>query len=169
MKTLGILLLLLISNADGTSSKRLTAESDIRSINMAIQMFKLNAKMLPTVSDGLQSLVVRPADLNPDSRWIPLLNHLPIDPWGKPYCYLVGDAFGGGYGIYCRGADGQSATQGNDADDINSWRNDQNRLEPWILWALTASALTAIIGFALGRISARKPATTEHAASLNGP
>jgi type II secretion system protein G len=171
MKNTGIFLLLLVTSVEGSVTPQRWAEADIISLKSAVQMFKLNARMLPPTHDGLRALVERPAELGSDGRWTQIMHKLPSDPWGNTYCYIAGDGFSDGFGIYSRGADGKSATQGNDVDDISSWRGDapgnQNRLEPWILWSLSACALTAITGFTLGRLSARKPSTTEQAVSGN--
>ena len=148
-----------MSNVQESVSPQLWADNDIRTLETAIEMFKLNAKMLPPIREGLQSLVVRPADLGPDARWVQVLDKLPSDPWGNAYCYIIGDGFSSGFGIYSRGADGHSATQGNDADDISNWRENppgtQNRFQTWIPWSMLACAFTAIIGFILGRRSGR--------------
>lgn len=156
-----MLLFLLICKVHATGFPDVQADNDIRTLESAIMMFRLNAKMFPPQPEGLRSLVERPAGLGPDARWVKVLDKLPSDPWGNAYGYLVGDGFEKGFGLYSRGADGKSATQGNDADDICSWRDispgSPIRLEPWIPWSLVACTFTAFFGFECGRrVSARE-------------
>lgn len=163
MKTIGILSLLLalliarqfLPMSIASNTKESWADTDIRTLQTAVEMYRLNAKRLPPVEDGLQALHERPASLAPDVRWVQFIDRMPQDPWGNPYCYIAGDGFSKGFGIYSRGADGQSATQGNDPDDLSSWSDAmpvvESRFKPWMLWFLLPSALTAIIGFQFGR------------------
>ncbi len=151
MKKIGLFLLLLATGAEGSDSAEAFAASEINAFESAISFYKINMNELPPVEKGLRALV--------EVRAISKLND---DPWGNPYCYLVGDGFDSGYGIYSRGPDGQSATQGNDADDICSWRPFRRPEDHWELgpfWALCICA-TAIIGFEVGRLSVRKSQVT---------
>lgn len=48
-----------------------------------------------------------------------------LDAWGHPWMLVVEDRKDGLWaGLYSKGADGVSATKGNDPDDQNSWGND---------------------------------------------
>jgi len=159
MKTIGLYFLLVASRVEGYCPPNTAARADIFALESAVEMYRVNYG-LPSTQDGLRSLVERPSALGSDVRWHPLMHKLPNDPWGHPYCYIVGEGFSSGFGVYSLGADGQSTTQGNDADDINSWRGyppkTQYRFPLWVL-----SFFTATIGFLLGRLSATKPLTTE--------
>jgi hypothetical protein len=136
-------------------------------------MYRLNAGSLPPVEDGIRALFERPAVLGPDVRWVKIIDFIPMDPWGNPYCYVAGDGFSQGFGIYSMGADGKSATHGNDPDDMASWSDAipviQSRVKPWILWSLLLGVLTAVIGFKLGRLSLRKTISKVPLASGSRP
>jgi hypothetical protein len=49
----------------------------------------------------------------------------PLANWNQPV-YVVSDDIPGGRGFYSPGDDGVSASNGNDADDINSWSSHSN-------------------------------------------
>ena len=133
----------------------------MKSFQSAVAMYRLNAKELPPPSIGFRALVERPASLAPDARWIQIMSKVPLDPWENSYGYIVGNGFEDGYGIYSLGPDGKSATQGNDPDDINSWReenlanNPPNKVPTWTLWTCASAG---IVGFSLGRRSGKSAA-----------
>lgn len=88
---------------------------DIKSIETALESFKLDAQRLPTSEEGLQSLIDAPAGLT--DMHAPYLS-LPPDPWKHPYMYKnPGTHNSRGYDIYSIGPDGQDGT----ADDIGNW------------------------------------------------
>jgi type II secretion system protein G len=134
-------------------------ESDLKSFESAIAMFKLTARRLPPADIGFHALVERPSDFGPEVRWVQAMSKVPTDPWGEPYCYLAGEGFPEGYGIYSKGPDGASATQGNDNDDLNSWRPDgperQSRELLWAVGIFVASTGLVFVGFRWG-VSATK-------------
>ncbi len=88
---------------------------DIRTIESALKLYRLDNYRYPETEDGLDALVTPPQD--PSVRW-PVggyLDRLPNDPWDRPYLYLhPGNQ--GEYDVYSLGRDGQQGGEGLDAD-----------------------------------------------------
>jgi general secretion pathway protein G len=62
------------------------AETDFKDIGSALRTYKLNAGNYPTNSQGLQALVSAPEK---SSRWVQIMDKVPVDPWGSAYGYKV--------------------------------------------------------------------------------
>jgi|APCry1669189844_1035258.scaffolds.fasta_scaffold01847_5 general secretion pathway protein G len=83
--------------------------------------YKMQVGDFPSTEEGLQALLVAPA--NKADRWQgPYLEvnggKLPLDPWGEPYMYRYpGTHNKGSYDIWSKGPD---KVDGND-DDIGNW------------------------------------------------
>jgi len=41
----------------------------------------------PTTEQGLDTLVSKPQDLIKPTEWIQIVTEMPLDPWGRRYCY----------------------------------------------------------------------------------
>lgn len=107
-------------NVRAEAAKSLRIPAEMNTIISSIKTYRINCGELPPPELGLQALVTRP-ESRADKRWIKVADRIPTDPWNRPYRYVAGDGYPGGFGIYCCGKDGVSATRGNDPDDINSW------------------------------------------------
>jgi general secretion pathway protein G len=97
------------------------AQQDIRSLESALKMYKLDNFAYPSTDQGLEALVKKP-DGNPKPRnYNPkgYLESLPQDPWGNAYLYLNPGEHGE-IDIYSLGADGAAGGTGYDAD-IGNW------------------------------------------------
>jgi general secretion pathway protein G len=97
------------------------AQQDIRSLESALKMYKLDNFAYPSTDQGLEALVKKP-DGNPKPRnYNPkgYLESLPQDPWGNAYLYLNPGEHGE-IDIYSLGADGVAGGTGYDAD-IGNW------------------------------------------------
>jgi general secretion pathway protein G len=97
------------------------AQQDIRSLESALKMYKLDNFAYPSTDQGLEALVKKP-DGNPKPRnYNPkgYLESLPQDPWGNDYLYLNPGEHGE-IDIYSLGADGAAGGTGYDAD-IGNW------------------------------------------------
>ncbi len=119
---LGILAALVVPNILGNvDTARITAaRQDIRGIESALDMYRLDNYTYPTTQQGLQALVTQPAD--PSIRNWRLggyLKKLPNDPWGNPYQYLY-PGTQGEVDVWSMGADGQTGGEGV-AADIGNW------------------------------------------------
>jgi len=94
-----------------------SARSQIGMLQMAVKRYALEVGMLPTNSQGFESLLAAPHDLTAveSEQWRgPYLDklQLPVDPWNNPYRYCRTSAKE--FRIWSRGADGLSGTR----DDI---------------------------------------------------
>jgi general secretion pathway protein G len=96
-------------------ARRVKAAADIKGIEEALQLYKLDSGFYPTTDQGLQALVTPPTSGNIPQRWNPdgYLEAVPVDPWGNPYVFLSdGDA----YDLRSYGADGAEGGEGKYAD-----------------------------------------------------
>jgi general secretion pathway protein G len=96
------------------------AKQDIRELETALTLYRLDNFRYPTTEQGLDALVHRPAD--------PALVHwkeggyvkrMSKDPWDRPYVYESPGTHGD-FDLYSLGADGQTGGEKNDAD-IGNW------------------------------------------------
>ena len=94
------------------------ARAQIESFGKALDQYRLDAGHYPTTEQGLQALVVKPAD---EPKWDgPYLKKgVPPDPWGNAYTYKR-PGTKGEYDIVSLGKDGVPGGVGEDAD-IGSW------------------------------------------------
>ncbi|WP_422126627.1 type II secretion system major pseudopilin GspG [Thioalkalivibrio sulfidiphilus] len=97
------------------------ARNDIRTLEQALNLYRLDNFRYPTTEQGLRALVERPTTSPEPRNWRAggYMDRLPMDPWGNPYEY----AHPGRHGdvdIYSLGADGRPGGDGADAD-IGNW------------------------------------------------
>ncbi len=100
------------------------AKSDIKTLELALKMYKLDNGIYPTTEQGLKALIERP-DIPPAPKnWRQGgyldANIVPSDPWGNPYIYRSPGDDNREYEIICFGADGKEGGVGVNAD-IKSW------------------------------------------------
>lgn len=120
---LGILAAVVVPRLlDRPEEARITkAKTDIKGIEQALGMFKLDSGFYPTTEQGLAALVEKPTVGRIPGKFQEggYLKKVPVDPWGNPYLFLspgIHDSFD----IISYGADGEPGGEGKDAD-INSW------------------------------------------------
>ena len=111
---LGLLVTLVAPRIIGrTDEARVTkAKADIRAIEEAANMFKLDNGFYPSSAEGLQALVQAPPRakrFNPDGY----LSKVPVDPWGTEYVY---QSDGRNVVVLSLGADRVEGGDGYDAD-----------------------------------------------------
>lgn len=94
------------------------AKQDIRAMESALNLYRLDNYVYPTTEQGLQALVTRPSDA---PGWKPggYIDRMPSDPWGRSYQYLS-PGQNGDFDLYSMGADGQTGGAGVNAD-IGNW------------------------------------------------
>ncbi len=118
---LGILAALIAPNLIGRiDDARVTAaRNDIRTIESALQLYRMDNFRYPSTEEGVEALVTKPDD--PDIKWPEggYLQRLPKDPWDRPYLYLQ-PGNNGIYDLYTFGRDGQQDGEGPDAD-LGNW------------------------------------------------
>ncbi len=100
------------------------AKSDIKAIELALKMYKLDNGTYPTTEQGLKALVKKP-ELPPiPANWKQGgyldATDVPKDPWGNAYIYRSPGDNGRDYEIISLGADGKEGGSGVNAD-IKSW------------------------------------------------
>ncbi|MGA7816711.1 type II secretion system major pseudopilin GspG [Caballeronia sp.] len=95
-------------------SQATVARVQIDVFTKSIDNFRLDVGRFPTAEEGLNALVVKPADVD---NWTgPYLKKgVPLDPWGHPYVYQV-PGTKGDYAVISYGRDGRPGGTGEDAD-----------------------------------------------------
>lgn len=118
---LGILAAIVVPRVmDRPDVARITkAKQDIRALESALNLYKLDNFRYPSTDQGLQSLVEKPTATPEPRNWKPYMDRLPKDPWGYDYLYLSPGQHGE-IDIFSLGADGQNGGEGVDAD-IGNW------------------------------------------------
>ena len=117
---LGILAAIVVPRLMGRpdEARIVKAKQDIRTLESALNLYKLDNHKYPTTEDGLDALVKKPANA---SQWKQggYIDRLPKDPWNNPYQYLS-PGVNGEIDIFSFGGDKQQGGEGVDAD-IGSW------------------------------------------------
>ena len=115
---LGILAAILVPKVmDRPDQARKTkARQDIRALEAALNLYKLDNYVYPTTDQNLDALITKPSSPEPPN-WKEggYLDRLPLDPWKQPYLYLSPGAHGS-IDIYSHGPDQQPSD-----DDIGNW------------------------------------------------
>jgi general secretion pathway protein G len=93
------------------------AKTDVRALETALDLYRLDNFTYPTTDQGLEALVAKPAGSPEPKNWkaggyIKTLNK---DPWGNPYKYLYPGSKSE-VDIYSLGPDGVPSD-----DDIGNW------------------------------------------------
>lgn len=110
-------------------AKRTAAKVQIRNIEGALQLYKLDNGVYPTTEQGLKALIEKPSVGVIPKKWKigGYLPKLPEDPWGNPYKYVSpvqkGD-YKVEYEITSLGTDGEVGGEGVNAD-ITNWNLDK--------------------------------------------
>jgi general secretion pathway protein G len=99
------------------------AKVQIRNLETALKLFKLDSGFYPDTQQGLQALIEKPTSgripLNYKEGGYLEQKKIPLDPWGSPYVY-ISPGLNGDYDLLSYGADGKEGGEGKDAD-IKSW------------------------------------------------
>ncbi|MGH8530605.1 MAG: type II secretion system major pseudopilin GspG [Nevskiales bacterium] len=123
---LGILAAVVVPNIMGNPDKARVAKAkqDVRVIENALKLYRLDNFYYPSTEQGLAALVQKPSGEPPAKNWrSPYLDRLPKDPWGTAYEYLSPGTHGE-IDVFSLGADNRPG--GEDADvDIGNWNLDE--------------------------------------------
>ena len=99
------------------------AKVQIRNLESALKLYKLDNGVYPTTEQGLQALIEKPAvgQVPKNYREGGYLESkkVPKDPWGNDFVYISPGEHGD-YDLCSYGADGAKGGEGNNAD-ICSW------------------------------------------------
>lgn len=122
---IGILATVIIPNVldRPEEARRTKAATDIKSIEQALLLYKLDNGFYPTTEQGLIALIEKPTVGKIPKRWRSngylRAKSVPKDPWGTQYQFISpGD--NGDYDLISYGQDGRKGGEGDDAD-INNW------------------------------------------------
>lgn len=120
---LGILAAIVVPRVmDRPDQARITkAKQDIRALESALNLYRLDNFVYPTTDQGLEALTEPPAGSDEPKNWKEggYVDRLPKDPWGNEYQFLS-PGTQGSIDIYTLGADGQPGGDGVNAD-IGNW------------------------------------------------
>jgi general secretion pathway protein G len=119
---LGILGALIVPQMFGQVDKARVAKArqDLKTIEAALEMYRLDNFRFPSTDQGLKALVEKPTDSSV-KNWKPggYVRDLEKDPWGNDYRYAYPGTHGKEIDLYSYGADNQEGGEGNDADIAN--------------------------------------------------
>ena len=120
---LGILASIVVPNImeSPDEARKVKAKQDIRTLEGALNLYKLDNFNYPSTDQGLDALVQKPSGLPEAKNWKKngYIKKLPKDPWGNDYLYLS-PGTQGTIDIFTYGADGRKG--GDDtAADIGNW------------------------------------------------
>lgn len=105
----------------GEEAKIAAARLQIKEIEAALDLYRLDNGFYPTTEQGLKALVERPTTEPIPRNWREggYMKKVPVDPWGNPFVYRSpGDH--GEYDLFSMGADGREGGEGS-GKDITSW------------------------------------------------
>ncbi|MBR1671622.1 MAG: type II secretion system major pseudopilin GspG [Fretibacterium sp.] len=99
-------------------AQRTTAQTQIRSIEDALEMYRLHNGFYPSTQQGLDALVKAPTTSPVPKRYAEggYIKKVPDDPWGNPYIYRNDN---GRIRIISTGPDGEEGGEGVNADISN--------------------------------------------------
>lgn len=104
-------------------AKRTKAGLQIRGIETALKMYKLDNGQYPTTEQGLQALIEPPTTGKLPPKWrdggYMEKNKVPLDPWGSEFVYLS-PGLNSDFDLSSYGNDGEAGGEG-DAADVNNW------------------------------------------------
>lgn len=102
-------------------AREIKAKQDIRILENALRLYKLDNFFYPTTDQGLEALVEKTRSEPVPRKWKEggYIDRLPKDPWGFPYQYL-NPGVHGEIDIFALGADGKPGGEGINAD-IGNW------------------------------------------------
>jgi len=102
-------------------AKRIKTAVQIKNLQSALDLYKLDSGVYPSTDQGLQALVEKPAVGEIPNNWKEggYIDKIPKDPWGNNYVY-ISPGVHGDYDLYSYGADGEEGGEGRNAD-IQSW------------------------------------------------
>jgi len=107
-------------------AKRTATKVQIRNIEGALQLYKLDNGVYPSTEQGLKALVEKPSVGVIPKKWKlgGYLPKLPVDSWQNPYKYLS-PSQKGDYEVISLGTDGEVGGEGINAD-IANWNLDKD-------------------------------------------
>ncbi len=99
-------------------SEQSVAKAQVEAFSRALSTFRLDVGRFPTTEEGLNALLVKPADVAPKWNGPYLSKSVPLDPWARPYVYRAPGADGADFDLLSYGKDGQAGGEGDAADIV---------------------------------------------------
>jgi general secretion pathway protein G len=105
-------------------ARRTKAIMDIKAIETALNLYRLDNGVYPSTEQGLEALVTKPTTGIIPKNWKEdgYLDKVPKDPWGNPFVYLCPGVHKE-FDLVSLGSDGVEGGEGKDAD-IQNWNLD---------------------------------------------
>ncbi|MBW2016437.1 MAG: type II secretion system major pseudopilin GspG [Deltaproteobacteria bacterium] len=104
-------------------AKRTKAALQLRSLESALKLYKLDNGVYPDTEQGLEALVKKPETGTLPKNWREggylERSKVPKDPWGNPFVYVMPGQHGD-FDLSSYGKDGEKGGEGPNAD-INNW------------------------------------------------
>ncbi len=120
---LAILAILVVPKIVGRTddARRTAAVVEIKNLEEALHLYKLDNSFYPTTEQGLEALVTKPSVSPIPERWRSggYVAKVPKDPWSHPYAYLSPGSHDD-FDLVSYGADGERGGEGKDAD-LENW------------------------------------------------
>lgn len=120
---LGILASIVVPNVISRTDQAqiVKAKQDIRALESALQMYRVDNFSYPTTDQGLQALVEKPSSGPEAKNWQKggYIKKVPSDPWQNEYQY-ISPGEQGDFDLYSLGADGRPGGADSNAD-IGNW------------------------------------------------
>ena len=105
-------------------ARALKAEMDIKTLETALKLYKLDNAFYPTTEQGLRALVEKPTTGRIPMKWREggylEKEVVPKDPWGNDYLFLSPGAHNRDFDLWSYGADGEEGGEGENAD-VSNW------------------------------------------------
>ena len=109
-------------------ARALKAQMDIKSIETALKLYKLDNAFYPTTEQGLRALVEKPTTGRIPMKWREggylEKEVVPKDPWGNDFLYLSPGVHNRDFDLWSYGADGEEGGDGENAD-VSNWVEDK--------------------------------------------
>lgn len=105
-------------------ARRTKAKMDIKAIETALNLYRLDNGVYPSTEQGLDALVTKPTTGIIPKNWKEdgYLDKVPKDPWENPFAYLS-PGLHKEFDLESYGADGVDGGEGKNAD-IENWNLD---------------------------------------------
>ncbi len=101
-------------------ARRIKAKTDIKALESALKLYKIDTGVYPTTEQGLEALLKKPETTPVPKKWREggYLDgtSVPKDPWSNAYYYTSPTKEGKDYEIISYGHDGEPSGTGRDAD-----------------------------------------------------
>ena len=103
-----------LNQLGGAKSK--SAQIQIRDLEQALEMYKLDVGRFPNSGEGLEALVRSPGNARGWNGPYLRKDEIPLDPWGNEYQYQFPADTAAGYELISYGSDGRAGGSGEAAD-----------------------------------------------------